>query len=77
MNNNIKSCEQYAKWIWEKAQTEIRNIGGRKYGVGIVCDGSVIEWITPLMEITQLLGYLQGLHMAKNNPCIFDKKNDF
>ena len=75
--NKIKHCENYAKWIWENAQTEIRNIGGGKYGVGIVDNGSVIEWITPLMEITQLLGYLQGLHMAKNNPRIFDKNNNF
>lgn len=74
--NKKQQCENYAKWIWEKAQTEVRHIGC-KYGVGTVNNGSVIEWVTPIMDITQLLGYLQGLHMAKNNPDIFDKTNNY
>lgn len=74
--NKKQQCENYAKWIWRKAQTEVRHIGC-ECGVGIVNNGNVIEWVTPIMDITQLLGYLQGLHMAKNNPYIFDKTNNY
>ena len=69
----LKQCAQYAKWIWGNVETEARNIGGDKYGIGNISNGSVIEWLTPLMPPAQLLGYLQGLHAAKNNPAIFDK----
>ena len=54
-------------------ETDTRNIGGDKYGIGNISHGSVIEWLTPLMPLAQLLGYLQGLHAAKNNLAIFDK----
>lgn len=71
-----QQCENFSKWIWKNVQTEVHNIGC-KYGVRIVTNGNVIEWVTPIMDITQLLGYLQGLHMAKNNPDIFDKTNNY
>lgn len=69
----LKQCAQYAKWIWGNVETDTRNVGGSKYGIGNISHGSVIEWLTPLMPPAQLLGYLQGLHAAKNNPAIFDK----
>lgn len=69
----LKQCVQYATWIWGNIEIDIRNIGGDKYGVGNISNGSVIEWLTPLMPRAQLLGYLQGLYAAKNNPAIFDK----
>lgn len=69
----LKQCAQYAKWIWGDVETDTRNIGGNKYGIGNISHGSVIEWLTPLMAPAQLLGYLQGLHAAKNNPDIFNK----
>lgn len=73
MKATLKQCSQYAKWIWSNTETDIRSIGGNKYGIGNISNGSVIEWLTPLMVPAQLLGYLQGLHMAKNNPDIFNK----
>lgn len=69
----LEQCAQYAKWIWGNVETDIRNIGAGKYGIGNISHGSVIEWLTPLMSPAQLLGYLQGLHAVKNNPAIFDK----
>lgn len=69
----LKQCTQYAEWIWDNIETDIRNICCNKYGIGNISHGSVIEWLTPIMAPTQLLGYLQGLHVAKNNPAIFDK----
>lgn len=77
MTKKKLQCKQYAKWIWEDIVTDVRSIGGNRYGIGQTINGSVIEWLTPIMEITQLLGYLQGIHMAKNNPRIFEKTNNF
>lgn len=72
----IKQCENFGKWIWPELNTGIGTtdiFGGTKYGIVEVESGSMIQTLTPFMDVRQLLGYLQGLHAAKNNPNMFNR----
>lgn len=71
----IKQCENFGKWIWPELNTDIRTINyGKSYGIAEISEsGSIIQTLTPFMDVRQLLGYLQGLHAAKNNPNIFNR----